>query len=117
MHHHFRCAVYVWCAGLMVMYCSIYIGIVILLLCVHAAGQLQRSAVNMVTYVFRDLVNVQRVPTGAESAPAVGEELSFFWILLSLLALAVVFHAIYVVCDEHLVPGECASFPLHTFRG
>lgn len=57
----------------------------------------------MTVYTFRDLVHVDQVPT--VGGPAVETDADFFWILLSMLGLAFVFHAIYVVCDEHLVPG------------
>ena len=62
----------------------------------------------MTVYTFRDLVEVEHVPSVSGTSDVVSE-LDFFWIVLSIIGLAFVFHAVYVVCDEHLVPGECIS--------
>jgi hypothetical protein len=61
-------------------------------------------------YTFRDLIGTVSVPAvtvGTETSQDVISSPNYLWILLSLVALAAVFHCIYVVCDEHLVPGKC----------
>lgn len=58
----------------------------------------------------RQLALVVSVPaSGDNTGEEVDPGLGMFWILLSFLGLSIVFHAIYVLCDEHLVPGKNGS--------
>lgn len=55
---------------------------------------------------WRKLTELVQVPAVADGTPDdVVMVTSFFWLLVSFVCLGVIFHAIYVVCDEHLVPG------------
>lgn len=58
----------------------------------------------------RFLTELVNVPAGSTAGvPAdVASEMDLLWVAMSIAGLAMVFHAVYVVCDEHLVPGIAA---------
>jgi hypothetical protein len=56
-------------------------------------------------YLTAELVKVPAGRGAGGGDTDVAAELDLFYICLSFVGLAIVFHAIYVVCDEHLVPG------------